>query len=281
MKKAFLLIISVCLFFTSCQSPIKVGKYVREYEIETKVKSPIMDFIGFKIDTKILSTGSSYKIGMGFWTSKINNIMSEFDQARTISNISSLKNLGSNLENSGIAIDKSDAYFGIYSLQEMELYKTDNRYVTFVEVARSKFDYNDNKDMKYTLGGIGGGLMLGGFPFCMYALDDGYQKAVKDRFAVMGGLTMGMGGIISLIALTPSKTTITYEGIYNIYIYDTVKKSLIRKQSCSVNFKEDFKGLYTMNESSKNIVHDYIAKRVYNELMSNYNTIINWLVTLE
>ena len=102
--------------FMSCATAITVGKTIPKYELSKLYASPEMDFIGYKIDTNILSTSSSSQLSAGVWTPNVDTIMSEFDQAKAIANTKSLRQLGYNLENNRIANNKADSYFGIYSL---------------------------------------------------------------------------------------------------------------------------------------------------------------------
>ena len=80
-----------------------------------------------------------------------------------------------------------------------------------------------------------------------------------------------------ITALLPTKTTVNFTGLYNIYIYDTETKSLIRKEAVSVNCEETFKGSYTYDESSKEIVRDYVSQNVYNALLKKYDELSTWL----
>lgn len=193
-----------------------------------------MDFIGFKID---LSTSSNSRISSDGWGNKVDTIMSEFDQAKAVTTITGLRQLGSELEQSKIANNKSDAYFGIYSLQELELYKTNSRYVTFVEVAKNKLNYNSNEKTGTVLASVGAGFLGGGLPI------------------------LGLG--------------LRYEN------NDDKEKLLIRKDAVTVNLHESFSGSYSYDESSKDIVHEYISKNIANELLKKYEELNKWIRTRE
>ena len=240
-----------------------------------------MDFIGFKIDTNILSTSSS-TVSSGVWSPKVITVMSEFDQAKAISNTKSLRQLGYNLENVKIANNKADSYFGIYSLQEMELYKSDSRYVTFVEVAESKFNYKEKTLTQQIAAGAWAGLFLPGSIFLtMGALyqDDKYVKDLAESYMKYGGICIGASLPFLIVMCLPVTTNITYSGLYNIYIYDTQSKALIRKEIVSVNCSEKFNGSYEADESGKEIVRDYISKNIYNALLLKYDEINKWLLS--
>lgn len=51
-----------------------------------------------------------------------------------------LQSLGPELKASGLASDSSKFYFGVYSFQELEAYKSEKRYVSFVDVERFVYD---------------------------------------------------------------------------------------------------------------------------------------------
>lgn len=282
MKKKLILLlicISPCLFL-SCATAISVGKTIPKYEIAASYENPKMDFIGFKVDSNILSTSSSTKISTGFQTPNVDTVTSEFDQAKAIANTKSLRQLGYNLEASGIANNKADSYFGIYSLQEMELYKSDSRYVTFVEVAENKLDYKDNKGASVIMGALGGGFVAGGLPIFILGesyKNDKYAQDLAESYSVLGGICTAVGIPFIIAALIPTKTKINFTGMYNIYLYDTQTKSLIRKEVVSVNCSENFKGSYTYDDSSKEIVRDYISQNVYNSLLQKYDELNTWL----
>ena len=148
MKKCIVFVLVLVMVLSSCATAIKMARDVPQYKINRVNSSPEMDFIGFKIDTSILSTSSTSKTFAGLWGRDAYVFMSEYGQAKAISNTKSLRQLGYNLESNGVAKNKSDSYFGIYSLQEMELYKSDSRYVTFVEVAQSMLNFKDNRGTK-------------------------------------------------------------------------------------------------------------------------------------
>lgn len=267
-----LLIIGLILgTLTSCATAIKESKDVEMYQIPEIKNEIVTDFIGFKTDTNILST-SSFD----------NEVMSEFDQAKAILNTDSLRKLGYNLETYSMANNMADSYFGIYSLQELELYKSTGRYVTFVEVAQSKLEYDENKVAQSIFSGIGSGLLGVGTGALIVGNvwsknDDPDLSATGESAKLEGGLLLGASIPFLLLSLIPTKTEITFTGLYNIYIYDTETKSLIRKDTVSVKCKDKFSGSYTYDQNSKEIVWDYISKNVYNAIMKKYIEINSWL----
>lgn len=278
---------SACAIFSSCATAIKTPS-VELTRIENEVNAqPTMDFIGFKIDSTILSI-----------TPYNSAVLSEFEQAKTIANTSSLKNLGNLLETAKIAEDKSFAYFGIYSLQEIEAYKSKNRYVTFIEVARNKLLWDDNSEAKNTVAKIGGilggtgGLFTGfGIAFKNISIDEDDNKNADkinkaydrygDIFLGIGIPTGCIGLLLSCIAGTSTKTEIYFDGIYNIYIYDSQTNQIIRKEPVSVKIFETLKGSYDYDNASKNAVNEYISAKTHNALLIKYQEINRWLKNRE
>lgn len=288
MKKIFslffiLMILVVSL--TSCATSITVAKQVDSYKIESANNDkPIMEFIGYKGDSNILSTTSETKNSFG----KVLTVMSPFDQWKAITQTDSLRNMGMTLQNKNIAIDKSFAYFGIYSLQELELYKSQSRYVTFIEVAKNQYTINDNGTNK-SFGGVMGATFLGcGLAFNIlgaaipeketrgyYTYDNSGIKNLCQGF----GIGFDILGVIYLIpAISKSKTKSTFEGLYNVYVYDTQAKEIIFKDAVSISSSDDFDGSYFYDDASKKVVHEYYGKIISNALLKKYDEINKMLL---
>lgn len=254
-------------------------------KLQKAIKSQ-MDFIGFKCDSNTLSTSSQTDIDFvpdlwtGYWGGHAvaSNSMSEFDYAKVILKSDAMKKLGYNLQQVDYALDQSAAYFGIYSLQEMNTYKNVNRYVTFVEVEKSKFYYKTNDKTKQILGGLFGGFAAGGGIFMLGgAAVSSLNEDLTGVMCGVGGGLIGLGSIFGIIALTPTKTDILFDGVYNIYVYDTQTKQLIRKDSVSVKLNDTFKGSFTYNDASKNVVYDYIAQNIKKDILTKYEEVTKWL----
>ena len=247
-----------------------------------------MEFIGYKGDSNILSTTATIDtVGWGA-NKKTITVMSPFDQWKAITQSDSLRNMGTTLQNKNVAIDKSFAYFGIYSLQELELYKSQTRYVTFIEVAKNKYTIKDNGINKNLYGGIGAAFLGCGILYHIVGAalpaksnEGTYQETDNSgikTFFQAGGVCLDIAGLGFLIAGgSESKTTANFEGTYNIYVYDTQKKEIIYKDAVSVNSTDEFKGSYFYDESSKNVVHEYYGKLISNELLRKYDEISKML----
>ena len=288
MKKVFRLFfyqLLLTVVLASCATSITVAKQVDSYEIESvNTGKPIMEFIGYKGDSNILSTTSETKNSFG----KVLTVMSPFDQWKAINQTDALRNMGTTLQNKNIAIDKSFAYFGIYSLQELELYKSQSRYVTFIEVAKNQYTINDNGNSKNWFGAFGGASLGSGLLFNIlgaaipekenhgyYTSDNSILKSYYQGY----GIGLDVAGLILLLpAISKSKTTSKFEGVYNVYVYDTQLKEIIYKDSVSISSSDSFEGSYFYDDASKRIVHEYYGKIISNALLKKYDEINKMLV---
>lgn len=192
------------------------------------------------------------------------------------------------LQNKNIAIDKSFAYFGIYSLQELELYKSQSRYITFIEVAKNQYTIKDNGTNKNMWGALGATYLGGGLTFNIlgavipekekkgsYTYDHSDMKNLYQGF----GIGFDIVGLICLIpAITKSKTTSNFEGLYNVYIYDSVSKEIIYKDAVSISSTDIFEGSYFYDDASKKIVYEYYGKIISNALLRKYDEINKMLL---
>lgn len=288
MKKIFSLffiLMILVISFTSCATSITVAKQVDSYKIESANNDkPIMEFIGYKGDSNILSTTSETKNSFG----KVLTVMSPFDQWKAITQTDSLRNMGMTLQNKNIAVDKSFAYFGIYSLQELELYKAQSRYVTFIEVAKNQYFIEDNGTIKNNWGTLGATFLGSGLAFNILGAvipdkrHDGYytydNSNLKRAYQIFG-IGFDIAGLLFLIpAISKSKTTSKFEGLYNVYVYDTISKEIIYKDSVSINSTDNFDGSYFYDDASKKIVHEYYGKIISNALLRKYDEINKMLL---
>lgn len=275
MKKLtpIIFIVALAAALSSCATAISVGK-VQEYKLTVTNPEPVMDFIGYKIDTSLVPTVSDSSAEGDEWTANTNTVMvmPTVDQAQAVTITKGLGNLGQNLESVKLANNKAHSFLGNFSLQELELYKGDSRYVTFVEVAKNDFKYYDNKAVKTTLGitgfGLAGSTTISTLTLLFLDLPE----------LILFPLVVGVPSVPLLIsAFKPSKTKVSFDGAYNVYVYDTQAKSLIAKDTVSLTWDKTFKGSYTYNEESKDALEDYVGQEIYNVLVKKYDELNRWL----
>ena len=300
MKKLTPIIFIVALAgaLSSCATAISVGK-VQEYRLTVTNPEPVMDFIGYKIDTSLVSTVSDSSVEGDEWTATINTItaMPTVDQAKAVTITKGLGNLGQNLESVKLANNKAHSFLGNFSLQELELYKSDSRYVTFVEVAKNDFKYYDNKVTKLPFGLSGIGLAATSVGFLGRTVAELINPSVPNyeyndyyinySYTVNTGIVttstilslLSAGGAVPLLiaAFKPSKTKVNFDGAYNVYVYDTQAKSLIAKDTVSLTWEKTFEGSYTYSKESKEALENYVAQEIYNALVKKYDELNRWL----
>lgn len=235
-KLTFPRIIGILAFFAitavlaSCQTPIKCDEEIIPYNFEESNAQPYMEFIGFKA-------------GDAQWgnSSKTDWYM--------IKNSPNIRSIGSALQLGGLVVDKSDSYLGVYSLQEIELYKSKKRYVTFVEIP----DF----DLRYKTQDFNGYLIAG---------------------AVLTGLvfTAPIGLPLSIYGFYKADYTKLYmRTTGNIYVYDTQKKEVIYKKAVfSLSEEKTFKGTWTVSSDlEKQKVYDYYANMMATAILKDYDNV--------
>lgn len=289
MKKLFYLF-PLILVILSCQTvPLKTPE-IDDYTPETASTTPLMEFIGFKASADTLSTSTVVvdNSSMRNLTRYTSTNISNYDSFKLFKSDSILGNLGTTLERKNIATDKSFAYFGIYSLQELELYKSKTRYVTFVQVNSSNLSWNgkDNRAIFGTLGGtfLGCGLVYNILGAAIPSTtEDKYGKEednsdAKTVFEV-AGVCMDIPGIIMLMVAANKKvqTEFTYEGNFDVFIYDTQNKEVLHREEVLIPSQtRKFNGFYT--DSDKQKVAKYYGQLVSNELLKKYEELNKWIL---
>lgn len=201
----------------------------------------LMDFVGFKCDSNTLPTTTTTDIdfyGYRGWvtSAKAVQTLSEFDYAKTILKSDGLSKTGFYLQKCGYANDSSAQYFGIFSLQEMELYKSSNRYVTFVEVESSKLYYSENNLSKQIPAASDGGFFGVGVPFlaagaACYSECEKKGDASPAQAAIgVGAGLMELGTLLIGFALTPTKTENHFLVGCIIFIFTTLQQNLLSEK---------------------------------------------------
>lgn len=289
MKKLFYLF-PLILVILSCQTVPLETPEIDDYTPETASTTPLMEFIGFKASADTLSTSTVVvdNSSMRNLTRYTSTNISNYDSFKLFKSDSILGNLGTTLERKNIATDKSFAYFGIYSLQELELYKSKTRYVTFVQVNKSNLSWM-GKDNRATIGSVGGTFLGCGVLFNIigaampssekdaYGNETDYSSG-KTAVEVVG-VCMDIPGIIMLMVAANKKvqTEFTYEGNFDVFIYDTQNKEVLRREEVLIPSQtRKFNGFYT--DSDKQKVAKYYGQLVSNELLKKYEELNKWIL---
>ena len=234
MKKNLLLLLVLALvgLLTSCNS-LQVKEQPNKYKMPESFEIPDMEYIGVKAP-QIMSP-STGMIGFGMQPSRDLQIW------QNISGRDTLGKFGSILQRSGIAVDESYAYFGIYSFQELANFKNVKRYITFIEVSKFHFDIKEN-----SWGKIYGGTIL-----CSFGL-----------FAI---------GIPVLCV--PSTTKLRMDAVFNIYVYDTKTQTIRYQDAINLNRLDKFKGRFKEDETLNAPVYEFYETVVTNALLEKYSQV--------
>jgi hypothetical protein len=248
------------IILLSCVTPMEFKK-TSELRNSIQGNNINMEFIGFKGTYDTL--GSDYETWQNFKKDTV------------------LAKLGSILQSKNIAFDQSYAYFGIYSLQEIATYKSKQRYITFVEIEKNNFSYFYDSKVQRIFGNIGGGFIGAGIGIGVVGIaisDDEYVTDLATAYKRMG-IGFSIAGAACLIpALIPAKTTISYNGIYSIYVYDTEKKEIIYKDTIQVGPMIDkYIGSYEHNDTNKSAVWNYYSTLAFNKIIVKYEEIYKFL----
>jgi len=174
-----------------------------------------------------------------------------FKNSRNIKTLDNLlKGFGATLSNTHIAVDRSDFYMGIFSLDELQLYKSTKRYVSFVEVNEFLYEYNDrysyNVDMEVA------GIIL--TAFCLIPI-----------------------GVPLLIAADPNKTQMQLKGEMKFYLYDTQKKEIAMVTPLSFNYVDYYKGKYFHRKTDHASIDNYYRIFLSNLLLEKYVAMDNFI----
>ncbi len=279
MKKIFVnvAVIVVAVILTGCVTTMNMNKSAATNVPDSlsKKTEPDMEFIGFKADANILSTGNGDSIRLpGTWTMETYTFPSEFDLWKSYRNDTCLKNMGSILQNANVAYDQSFAYFGIYSLQELELYKSRKRFVTFIEVDKNRLS-GTVKDSFTSTGAIvlGTGIGLLGGGAIWVGADSNNELGLREPGKALCGIGIGSSVLGAILLAQPAKTTLNFEGVYQIYVYDTQAKEIVYKDAVTITESDVFSGSYFNEGTDKNAVNNYYATLVYNEILKKYASV--------
>ncbi len=284
MKKIFVLPSFAILLFVSCQTVPLETPDISEYAAEASYSKPPMEFIGFKASADTLSTSTATVVitrDTNFVKTTTTNI-SSYDSWRLMKNDSIIGKFGAKLEDKNFAADKSYAYFGIYSLQELELYKSQTRYITFVQVNKNNLTW-DGKDSRAKWGALGVTYLGTGIVF--NALGSSYpsrdpdgssNSSIKSAYNVVGA-GFDLAGVIMLCAGAGQKITtkFDYTGDFDIFIYDTENKEVLKRYNIPVQCSQNFNGFY--QDSDKTKVANFFGTYVSNTLLKQYEEILKEL----
>ena len=220
MKRIIYCLCALCLL-ASCHTPLTVATVER---ISPQVEKPNMEFIGFKNMNR-------------------NNTL--------------LRDFGSDLESTNIALNKQNFYLGTFSFSDIEDYPSTMRYVTFVDVVRHLYSHddavNDNYDM--WLAGISIATISFGTLFPVY--------------------------VPLVCAWDKNDCEINLKGQYNIVVYDKQEHKVVATTPFEVDIKDDYKGQYGHKKTDTRAVDSQYKNRLLNTFIEQYLQVYNHIDALQ
>lgn len=157
-----------------------------------------------------------------------------------------LKDFGAELERNNIALNRQGFYMGVYSLQELETYKSTMRYLSFIDVVSQSYSKNDAIKDNDGLA-IGGWLIAGLTCFALFPVY-----------------------VPMMCCADANECLITLKGDYQLYVYDTKEKKIVLTQPITVEQSDRYKGQFTHKETDQEEVNKHYRTILYNALLENY-----------
>lgn len=160
-----------------------------------------------------------------------------------------LVNFGEDLQKLQIAEDRTNFYLGRFDLQELASYSGNHRYVSFVDVVRQSYTHSDivddNQDMKLA------GWLIGSLT--CFTLVPVY---------------------VPLLCCYKGNTTeVVINAEYNLYVYDTQTKELVKSEKVSINQKELLNGRYSHKNTNQKAVNSHYKTLLRNKLLIAYEKV--------
>ncbi|MCQ2340224.1 MAG: hypothetical protein MJZ79_05550 [Paludibacteraceae bacterium] len=158
-------------------------------------------------------------------------------------------NFGEDLQKTQIAEDRTKFYLGRFDLQELSSYSGNHRYVSFVDVIRQNYTHSDivddNLDMKLA------GWLIGSLT--CFTLVPVY---------------------VPLLCCYKGNTTeVVLNAEYNLCVYDTEKKALVKSETISINQTERLNGRYSHKETDKKAVNLHYKTLLRNKLLEAFEKV--------
>lgn len=164
-----------------------------------------------------------------------------------------LKDFGIELERRHIAVNRQKFYMGVFSLQELEIYKSSMRYITFVDVIKQSYTKNDAISYNDALD-VCGWVIAGITCFALFPVY-----------------------VPMLCAANGNDCQIILNGEYYLYVYDTVKKEIVLTTPLEIKKQDIYKGQYAHKDTDQEAVNDRYRNLLYNALLDTYSNAYNFV----
>lgn len=138
-KKNFILVVLLFAVTTLLPSCATALKGIPTANVKTmKFETPIMEFIGFKTQQQVTTSVSASPFSM--------SVEQKLDLGEEY--------FGERLQALNIATNRQNFYMGLFSLQELDVYKSSKRYITFIDVLTDEF-YQESYCYSWLLSPLG------------------------------------------------------------------------------------------------------------------------------
>lgn len=232
MKSKITYLCAVLIFFTSCSTALKITSSdivpLKTNPVNAYKTDGLIEFIGFK--NSFTTQGATF-----------------------FKNYSYFNAFGQLLEASNIAINRCDFYTGVYSFQEFAMYKSSQRYISYVDVISHEDLYNDN-------------------------------YAVRSGMYITGTVLTCIGiipiGIPLMVCANPNKSMLQIKGEYKLYVYDTKKQEFVYAHPFVLEESKTFKGKYLNSKTDYNLTNQWSRNIVSNAFLDAYNNAYRFLDNL-
>jgi hypothetical protein len=225
------LLLSLFLGISSCGTALRIT----QSDVPTLVNNPVnsakdglIEFIGFK--NSYTEQGASFFKAMPYF-----------------------KSFGQLLESANIAVNRSDFYTGVYSFQEFVLYKSSQRYISYVDVISHQDLYNDRYANRV-------GMEITGIMLTCFGI-----------FPI---------GLPLWLCANPNKSMLQVKGEYKLYIYDTEKQEIVYAHPFVIDETKTFKGKYLNSKTDHTLTNQRSRNIVSNAFLNAYNDAYRFLKNL-
>ncbi len=216
--KAILAVLLIVPMLSSCHTALKVASVP---PIETTYHGKTnMEFIGFK---------------------------------NTNRNTAILKNFGAELERRNVALNRQDFYMGVYSLQELETYKSMMRYISFIDIARLYDNWDDSVHDSYGLE-VGGWVIAGLTCFTLFPVYWPMLAAADKNYCKLD------------LACTCT-----------LHVYDTQKKEIVLSIPIEYRDTQILKGQYSHKDTDREAIKQRSRTLLYNDLLKYFERAYNFI----
>lgn len=164
-----------------------------------------------------------------------------------------LKNFGAELERHRIALNKQDYYMGVYSLQELETYKSTMRYVAFVDVSALHNTWNDSIYDKDGLA-LGGWIIAGATCFTLFPVYVPMICAANKNYCQLDVMCN-----------------------CSLQIYDTVNKEIVLSIPMEFRDTQILKGQYAHKRTDRGAIQERGRNMLYNEFFKYFDRAYQFL----